>query len=152
MILAFILFTNSKSVIFFVWAASSSRQQHNRDSAQLLVPLLHGKWVGRVRKWVEIWLLSFSLPASTIESSQQGKCTTVYRKQMTFFWSQEQCNIHLGISPLKTCLHDTEHATSDAWVIPRWVGSSIRYQTGALVKYPASANFSQMTVLCCTES
>lgn len=87
MILAFILFTNSKSVIGFVWAACSGRQQHNRASAQLLMPLLHGEWVGRVRKWVEIWLLLFSVTASTDESSQQGKCTTVYQWQMTSFWS-----------------------------------------------------------------
>lgn len=32
MVLAFILFTDSKSVIGFVWAARSGRQQHNRAS------------------------------------------------------------------------------------------------------------------------
>jgi len=86
MILAFILFTNSKSIIGVVWAACSGRQQHNRGSAQLLMPLLHGEWVGRVRKWAEIWLLPFSVPASTVESSQQGKCITVHQQQMTSLW------------------------------------------------------------------
>lgn len=145
MILAFILFTNSKSVIGFVWAACSGRQQHNRASAQLLMPLLHGEWVGKVRKWVEIWLLLFSVTASTDKSSQQGKCTTVYQWQMTSFWSTRAMQYTFMYFSIKRMSRWYRTYHTQMSVSPQWVGSGTIYQTDTLIQYPASTNFSQMT-------
>lgn len=112
----FIIFKLSWHLFYLLRArlCVGCRQQHSSDSAQLLMPLLHGEWVGRARKWVEIGLLPFGVPASTVESSQQGKCKTVYQQQMTLPWSTRAVQYtfrYFSIKKKKNMLDGTGHTT-----------------------------------------